>query len=941
MRDDLTQTALDELARAGHDALWWLTLDWPAGPQTCVHRPVVLSGGTKLSPLLASPGRLRVTPAGGLGPTARRAVFRLDVALLLDGTEIPSVRQRLAVCDPEGVEVTWGLLLLPDDGRPSFSDAIALFRGVVERAVVTRATLELQCLDTLSALSDKRFGQEAAPDQLPVPDSPIEGHMPPWIFGKIEAVELVPWRVGLAFTLARDVSPDDTLLSFVSLDGLPDTGVLQIGDERLKFSHVDRVNHCIGLPDAPLRRTEPAWHDAGSSARLVPPNGFEWLVAAHPCLRVENLRADGLPVGSDAWSLGTEPWKGETLQKVVLPEWPTTVSYQTAPSTLLFNGSTHPDAWELDALSSALNGIRAIDNQPEQSAATLNSTARLLRVHFREPLAAGAKRYGVFETARLRLRVEASGYWEASTRLSLRFLRGEQTFAVSLPRPPVSQLQVTLPGHTHGLDLAVSSPQTLNLRYGPVLLDLDLTEAASQSEGWTWFDGTGDTPIYAEVRLEIGGDPVEFSLWDLALEVTCRPRRRAVMASTLASAVEGFHENGTLLENPADLVRFFLCDSRGLGLASDRLDSASFSSTATQLAALGYRFSNRLDTPHSIGSLLSRLLYESRSSLTECGGKLTLALEETDETLPAAEQILNAHTLLAGRDLRLDRVPERQVLKAVHLHYGRDFDSTFHSANDRQAFYSDQAPSRALGGNTGVEFEDRLHWHNHGQVRVVADLVHTLLLRHGFRQQRVRLSVPLRFVALKPGDSIRLEEPEFPLSLEQGRVETLSVPEPYLLQIQARFPISGPTCWRHDATTFLCHRASGRLKEFWIEGRLVATLSWDGVWRIRGSVVEYAPFYGSLPVPIQYSPTLQQIAFGAGIAPVYSPLFALDAAGNLHLAGTLREQVLRDDLTLAGCIEVASTHLALGIAESTPVLVCETATARLDLRGQVVEEAIL
>jgi hypothetical protein len=941
MRDDLTQTALDELARAGHDALWWLTLDWPAGSQTYTHRPVSLDGGEAPQPLLAAPGRLRVTPASGLGPTARRGVSRLDVALLLDGPEIPSVRQRLAVHDPEGLEVTWGFLLLPPGTSPSFSDAIPLFRGVVEHATVTRATLELQCLDLLSARADKRFGRETAPNELPAPDSPIEGHMMPWIFGALKAVELSPWRVGQTFTLARAVSPDDTTLTFVSLDGLPDFGVLQIGDERLAFSHVDRANRRIGRPDAPLRRPEAAWHDAGSIARLIPPSGFEWLVAAHPCLRVDNLLADGLPVDPGAWSLETEPWNGETIQKVVLPEWPTTVTYQTAPSTLLFNGATHPGAWVLDALSTAVNGGRAIDNQPEQTAATLHATARLLRVRFLQPLASGAKRYGAFETVRLRLRVEASGYWEASTRLSLRFLKGDRTFAVSLPRPPVSQLQITLPSHTHGLDQMASSPQTVNLRYGPVLLDLDLTETARGTDGWTWLDGAGNTPIYAEVLLETGGDPVQFSLWDLALEITYRARRRAVMASTLSATVAGFCENGTLLENPADLVRFFLCDSRGLGLNSDRLDAASFSTAAARLATLGYRFSNRLDAPLSIGTILTRLLYESRTTLTAWGKTLALTLEETDETLPVEEQTLDAHVLLARQDVRLDRAPERQVLKAVHLHYGRDFASNAHPSTERQAFYSDLSPSRALYGDTGVEFVDRLHWHNHGQVLVVADLAHTLLLRHGFRQQRVHLSVPLRFATLKPGDSIRLEEPEFPLSLEQGRIETLAVPEPHFLQIQARFPISGPTCWRHDAATFLCHRASGKLKEFWIEGRLVATLSWDGLWRIRGSVVEYASLYGSLVAPIQYSPTLQQIAFGAGAPQTYTPLFALDAEGNLHLAGPLRENTRRDDLTLAGCLEVTSTHIALGIAESTPVLVGETADARLELRGQVVEEAVL
>ncbi len=942
MRDDLTQTALDELARAGHDALWWLTLDWPAGSQTYAHRPISLDGGAVLPPLLSTPGRLRATPASGLGPGARQASSRLDVALLLDGPEIPSVRQRLAVSDPEGLEVTWGLLLLPHDGNPSFSDAIPLFRGGVERAIVTRATLELHCLDTLSTRSHKRFGREIAPNERPTPDSPVEGHMPPWIFGALEAVELSPWKVGQKFIVEHDIAPDDTQIAFVSLDGLPDSGVLQIGDERLVFSHVDRANRRIGRPDAPLHRTEPAWHDAGSIARLVPPGGFEWLVAAHPCLRVENLQADGLPVDPSLWSLETEPWNGETIQKVVLPEWPTKVTYQTAPSTIRFNGATHPGAWVLDLQSSAVNGLRAIDNQPEQTAATLHATARLLRVRFLQPLASGAKRYGAFETARLRLRVEANGYWEATTRLSLRFLKGNQTLSVSLPRPPVSQLQITLPSHTHGLDQVPSSPQTVNLRYGPVLLDLDLTDATRETDGWTWLDGAGATPICAEVLLETGGDPVQFSLWDLALEVTYRARRRAVMASTLTTAVEGFHENGTLLENPADLIRFFLCDSRGLGLNPNRLDPDSFTATAVRLNALGYRFSNRLDVPQPLGSLLARLLYESRSTLSAWGKTLALTLDETDETLPVDEQILDARVLLARQDVRLDRVSERQILHSVHLHYGRDFSSNTRSATERQAFYSDRAtPSRALDGSSRTEFVDRLHWHNHGQVQVLADLAHTLLLRHGFRQQRVHLSVPLRFATLKSGDSLRLEEPEFPLSLVQGRVETLAVPEPHFLQIRACFPISGPTCWRHDTSTFLCHRASGQLKEFWIEGQLMATLSWDGVWRIRGRLIEYAPLYGTLTAPIQYSPTLQQIAFGAGVPPACTPLFALDAEGNLHLAGTLRENTLRDDLTLAGCIEVTDTHIALGIAESTPVLVCETADARLDLRGEVVEEAAL
>jgi len=941
MRDDLTPTALEELARAGHDVLWWLTLAWPAGAQTYTHRPVEWDEGATIRPLLTAPGRLLATPAEGWGPAARRAKARLEVALRLDGPDLPSVRQRLAVRDPEGLEVTWGLLLLPPSGAPSFADAIPLFRGVVERAVVTRATLELHCVDTLSARFGWRFGREILPSEHPASDSALSGRMIPWVFGSLDPVPLLPWRVGLGFLLERDVAPDDTTLALVSLDGLPDSGVLQIGDERLAFSRVDRLNRRVGHPDAPLARPEATWHDAGSLARLVPSGGFEWLVAAHPCLRVENLRADGLPVASGRWTLATETCEGETIQKVLLPEWPTSVVFATAPSTVLFHGATHPGAWMLDPLSTAVNAGRAIDNQPDQTAATLHAAARLLRVRFCQPLTSGARRYGAFESARLRLRVEASGYWEASTRLSLRFLRGGQTFSISLPRPPASHLQIALPSHTHGLDGSPSSPQVLSLRYGPVLLDLDLTSAAREAGGWRWLDGAGETPLFAEILLETGGDPVRFSLWDLALEITYRARRHVGMASSLTAAVAGVHENGLLLENPADLVRFFLCDSRALGLNLDRLDSDSFANAFDRFQTLGYRFANRLETPQSLGALLERLLYESRSSLLAWGETLALALDTGDDTLATEERALDAHSLLARRDPRLERVPESRMLNAVHLYYGRDFTSNSGGARDYRAFYRDRVASNAISRHTGVEFTDRLEWHNHTDVSVLADLTRALLLRHGFRRQHVRLAVPFRFAALKPGDLIRLEEPEFPLSLEQGRIEALAVPEPHFLEIQACFPISGPTCWRHDHATFLCHRANGQLKEFWIEGRLVAALRGDGLWRIRGRIVEYASLYGTLATTVEYRPTLQQIAIGAGAASSYTPLFALDAEGNLWLSGTLRENTRHDDLILAGCLEVTPDYLAIGIAETTPVLVCETASARLDLRGRVVEEAPL
>jgi len=276
-------------------------------------------------------------------------------------------------------------------------------------------------------------------------------------------------------------------------------------------------------------------------------------------------------------------------------------------------------------------------------------------------------------------------------------------------------------------------------------------------------------------------------------------------------------------------------------------------------------------------------------------------------------------------------------LRAVHLHYGRDFSGRASAASWRHSLLRDSIVPRDSCRFLGTDRIDRLDWHNQGRPESVADLARALLGRYGFRRERLEITAPLSTIALESGDCVAVDHEWFPLALDQGEVEDLAVTKPHCLTVRAEFAVVGETCWRHDNSTFLRHRASGRLLEFWIGGELVASLRWDGHWRLAGALTENASLYASMNAPIQYNPAHDRVYFGTGGSDVFTPRFALDRGGNLYLTGMLTEDHPRPDIILTQCNAADYTRLAIGIAEATPVLVYEVASESLQLRGTLAE----
>ncbi len=935
----VTQRTQTELARRGQDVLWTLTLQWADAEVRYSHREAAPSGAYPPATLL-EPGRLSASIRNGLGPAPRSAASRLDLSLALDGPESPTIRERLAQADPEGLEATWGVVFLDDARQADLTDRVTLFHGTVESASVTRHALELHCIDYLSAKGRKIFGRELRPDELPEADSALEGRMLPWVFGALEEAELCEWRTGRSLLLAGDVRPDDKTIALQSVEGLPDTGVVQIGDERLEYDVLDRDTNQLGRETLPLRRSEPAYHDAGSPARLVPEAGFEWLAANHPCRAVENVRADGLAVPATDYAVAEENWNGTTIQKITLQKWPVQVAYENNRSALILNGQNQPGTWSLEPASTALDGNRALDSLPDETAAELNSAHSLLQARSTLPLSGGEKRHGLLESARLTIRVGADQRWEATTRLRLTFKKDATEISAVLQRPSAEMLQAIVPSHTHDSEGDPSGDLVANIAYGPVEFHLDLADPVAGDGAWDIFDGEGGSGFLAEVELETGGDPTRFFVWDLAFEAGYRARRGAAMAKRMTARIEGVESQSQLLEDPADIIRFFLTDSRALGLDPENLDLDSFTAASNRLEKLEYQFSNRLAAPRAIHTIFSRLLFESRCRLTTAGEIFSLHFEEGASPIQTEDFAFDADTILRSGALRLDRGDERSLLRTARLHYGRDFSGAESAMGWRRSFWSDAVVSRETYQDEGVDLTDRPHWHNHGRKHVIADLARSLLDRHGFRTERVEIAAPLSAAPLVKGDCVSLADAFFPLQLDQGRVESLALDEPHLLRVRARFAVAGPVCWTHDDRTFLRHRASGRLKEFWIEGSLVATLRWDGLLRLRGILVAHTTFYEIMSAPVQYNTSLQRLYFGTGSGGSYIPAFALDAAGDLYLAGDLKEETPRDDLVAADCLEATAQRLSIAIADASPVLVYEAAAAALELRGELAEESL-
>lgn len=259
-------------------------------------------------------------PAASI-PTGRvRGSAEVRVLDLPDSDD--SLRARLEVAPPLGIEATLRLMWL-GDGPASLNDSAIMLRGRVVAWRIEPAGVRLELIDEIAVLEQRRVGRLLRPSMLGGESSPLTGKPLPWVFGRHERLVPPQLRPGITTRLAQAITATDTLIPVASIGSFLPVGIVQIGGEIVHYLALDAAAQTIGTASTPAARGRGAMAYAkGEPVRQVPIQGFQWFVADHPCLSIESVCADGMPLEATQWSAALIQIGNQTAQAIKMPVWP-------------------------------------------------------------------------------------------------------------------------------------------------------------------------------------------------------------------------------------------------------------------------------------------------------------------------------------------------------------------------------------------------------------------------------------------------------------------------------------------------------------------------------------------------------------------------------------------------------------------------------------------
>jgi len=190
------------------------------------------------------------------------------------------------------------------------------------------------------------------------------------------------------------------------------------------------------------------------------------------------------------------------------------------------------------------------------------------------------------------------------------------------------------------------SERSLELPTQQVSHCLDITEMVMANGGWDFFRGDENGPI---VEMDFTGSEGSVHVSDVALLLEYSPIVGEVMTERITATVEGLCENGSLLRNPADVVRYILTGKEFMDFPSDSVDEESFNTMREHLNSTGLVLDMYLSRSRTVRELLLGVLKEAGIRLVCESGKFRLLkkpfipseLGETQETsLSLSETLL-------------------------------------------------------------------------------------------------------------------------------------------------------------------------------------------------------------------------------------------------------------------------------------------------------------
>jgi hypothetical protein len=240
---------------------------------------------------------------------------------------------------------------------------------------------------------------------------------------------------------------------------------------------------------------------------------------------------------------------------------------------------------------------------------------------------------------------------------------------------PAGQAKDYYQGYKEGvlksLEITLPTPE--------VSLHMDITDMARNQGDWGFFSGGGDAP---QVTLELSSREECVYVSDVALVLEYRSRVGAVLEDRVYASVEGIHENGTLVQNPADIVRHILSHGNFLGFSEEEIDQASFESLHDRMQESGAVYQNRFGQEIETGEALKAVLEGSRMRLVHEGGRFRLLPPAWDPSVLgeslATDFAITNNLLLdmepvimeRSKDSYLRRMTICAPLEAIHLERG-------------------------------------------------------------------------------------------------------------------------------------------------------------------------------------------------------------------------------------------------------------------------------
>jgi hypothetical protein len=168
-------------------------------------------------------------------------------------------------------------------------------------------------------------------------------------------------------------------------------------------------------------------------------------------------------------------------------------------------------------------------------------------------------------------------------------------------------------GELSGIEISLPTPM--------MSYDMDITGLVKTNNCWGFFTGADDAPL---IFISFSGGEESVHITNVSLVLEYRPRVKEIQTSNLAATVEGIHENGSVLQNPADLVRYILTDKNFLDFSESSIDEVSFERVKTFLSNRNQIYQECYSKKITVGGALDEIMRDCGIRLICEGGKFRL-----------------------------------------------------------------------------------------------------------------------------------------------------------------------------------------------------------------------------------------------------------------------------------------------------------------------------